>query len=83
MILKYLDGHQKVLGQWLEDTSKYVTIYKQEPVCKRGLRFFLSNPQGALFLERDELRSYEYRSSSANIPNQTIVDADCSVSVWY
>ncbi|CAI7617083.1 unnamed protein product [Penicillium pancosmium] len=77
MILTYLDGSQKVLGQWLEDDlSKSVTFHQLEPARRQGLRFFLANTQGNPYLERVELRSREYRRLPAHTPGQIIVDAD-------
>lgn len=84
MILTYLDGYQKVLGQWFENTPLgNATVHRLEPDYQWGLRFFLSNPQGNPYLERVELRTYECRMPPAHIPNQIIVDADRAVSTLY
>lgn len=81
MILTYLEGHQRVLGQWHEDqSSEHVRIHTLEPVYRQGLRFFLSNEPGYSYLERVDLRPHALGGHSICTPKGTVVDINYAVS---
>lgn len=84
MILTYLDGHQSVLGQWLEDVpSKPATIRTLESFDRQGLRFFLSYDDGCSYLERVELRSRGCGSRFVDTSGQMVVDVDYAVGFFF
>ena len=81
MILTYLDGHQRVLGQWREyEPSKHAIIRTLGPIYRQGLRFYLANNHGYSYLERVELKSHESEGPIIHTPAQTVVDVNYAVS---
>lgn len=80
MILTYLNGHQSVLGQWLEDVpSKPAVIRTLEPVGRQGMRFFLSYHDGCPYLERVELWPGGCSSRFVDTSGQMVVEIGYAV----
>lgn len=70
-----------MLGQWLEEKLlKNATFHQLTPSSGQGLRFLLMYEEGNTFVERVELRPYEFHRPLIHTPGQIIVDADYAVS---
>ncbi|KAJ5722317.1 hypothetical protein N7488_000352 [Penicillium malachiteum] len=89
MILTYLDGHEKVLGQWYEHhPSPNAVIHTLEPIPDQGLRFFLSyedvDEYRYSYLESVELRSVKHGNDIHTVCDGSMVDVNYGATiVWY
>ncbi|KAJ5113853.1 hypothetical protein N7456_002387 [Penicillium angulare] len=75
MMLTCLDGHEKVLGQWHEDTlTENVTIRRLDPLHHQGLCLFLSHGNEFPYVERVELQPFNRSGGSSHLSTQEKVE---------